>query len=244
MYFFVFLILRLMGKREIGKLSVFDMVISIMLAEIAVISIESPDRALWATLAPMALLVLIQLTISRFTLKSRRLRLWFDGQPSVIISRGHLNWEEMKRQRYSLDDLLMQLRENKVDNVGQVELAVLESSGKLSVLPRDREPASDEEASDRSENGAFSTRDRESAAGPERGDAAKEVPPDPPRVRFELLPLPLILDGEVQEENLGKAGKNLLWLKQELRQRGVKDVRQVFFCSIDHRGKLYVDRKR
>ncbi|MCC3376936.1 DUF421 domain-containing protein [Cohnella sp. REN36] len=230
MYFFVFFVLRLMGKREIGKLSVFDMVISIMLAEIAVLSIESTDRSLWITIAPMVMLVLIQLAISYFTLKSRKLRMWFDGSPSVIISGGHLNWEEMKRQRYSLDDLMMQLRENKVDNVNQVELAVLESSGKLSVLPRAAVPER-EDLRDR-------RRDPAGAADePQHGLQQ-------PRFRYEVLPLPLILDGEVQEDNLAKSGRNLFWLKQELRERGIKDVGQVFFCSLDHRGRLYVDRKR
>ncbi|GIO12459.1 UPF0702 transmembrane protein YrbG [Cohnella xylanilytica] len=220
MYLFVFLILRLMGKREIGKLSVFDMVISIMIAEIAVISIEDTKRSLWVTVGPIAVLVVIQLLFSRIMLRNRKLRLWFDGQPSVLIRGGRLNWREMRRQRYNLDDLLVQLRENRMTDIGEVELAVLEPNGKLTVLPK-----------------------KEGEETP--SDAAKKSgDPDPSKFRYELLPVPLIMDGAVQDDGLEKIGKNRFWLRNELRSRGVDSFGQVFFCSVDHKGKLYVDRKR
>lgn len=219
MYLFVFLILRLMGKREIGKLSVFDMVISIMIAEIAVISIEDTKRSLWVTVGPIAMLVVIQLLFSHIMLRNRKLRLWFDGQPSVLIRGGRLNWREMRRQRYNLDDLLVQLRENRMTDIGEVELAVLEPNGKLTVLPK-----------------------MEGAAEP--ADDAKAGEPEPPKFRYEILPVPLIMDGAVQDDGLEKIGKNRFWLRNELRRRGVDSFGQVFFCSVDHKGKLYVDRKK
>ncbi|MEK0314449.1 DUF421 domain-containing protein [Cohnella sp. 56] len=215
MYLFVFLILRMMGKREIGKLSVFDLVISIMIAEIAVIAIEAPNRPILHAVAPMAVLVAMQLAVSNITLKNRKLRLWFEGKPSVIISQGNLNWKEMKKQRYSLDDLMMQLRENRIDHVGDVELAVLESSGKLSVILANKKTTEPEQPS----------------------------PPPPPRIRYGLLPLPLIMDGHVQDDNLDKLGKNRFWLRQELRREGVKDFKHVAFCSLDHKGRLYINRR-
>jgi len=220
MYVFVFVMLRLMGKREIGKLSVFDMVISIMIAEIAVISIENPDRSMKVTVIPIILLVVIQLLIAFVTLKNRRIREWFDGKPSVLIRNGHLNAWEMRSQRYNLDDLMTQLRENQVDSVEQVELAVLESDGKLSVIPKDK---------------------KSGTAGGQGGN--KETEPTVPKVRYELLPIALIMDGEVLDENLEKLGKNRFWLKKELRSRGIRSFDDVFFCSIDHNAKLYIGRK-
>lgn len=217
MYLFVFLILRLMGKREIGKLSVFDMVISIMIAEIAVISIEDTSRSLWVTVGPIVVLMLIQLAISRLTLKNRQIRLWFDGEPSVLIRGGKLNWREMRRQRYNLDDLLTQLRENRMVRIADVELAVLESNGKLSVLPKEGD--SQEPKREKTESSS-------------------------PNFRFELLPIPLIMDGAVQDDGLEKIGKNRFWLRKELRRYGVRSFDQVFYCSLDHKGKLYVDRKK
>src|SRR5690606_34135927 len=102
--------MRIMGKREIGKLSVFDLVISIMIAEIAVFVIDEPALPLMHGLLPMFTLVVIQVIIAYLSLKSQKVRTLFDGRPSFIIENGKLNRDEMSKQRYSLDDLLLQLR--------------------------------------------------------------------------------------------------------------------------------------
>ena len=226
MYVFIFIIMRMMGKREIGKLSVFDLVISIMIAEIAVIVIESTDKSLWTAISPIFFLALIQIGIAYLTLKSNKMRVWVDGKPSVLIRDGKLNRREMGKQRYNLDDLTSQLRESGVTDIGKVELAVLESTGKLSVITKDEEPL--REATVRHGGGT---------GEPGMNDGAF------PKVRYELLPLALILDGQVQDDNLEGMGKNRFWLKKELTGYGVDSFKDVFFCSIDHRGKLYVDKK-
>ncbi|WP_248927368.1 DUF421 domain-containing protein [Paenibacillus hamazuiensis] len=213
-YGVVFVILRVMGKREIGKLSVFDLVISIMIAEIAVFVLEDLNKPMVEGILPMVTLMVVQLTIAYFSLKSQFVRRLFEGNPSYIIKNGQLNREEMKRHRYNLDDLLLQLRENRVMNVADVEFAILENSGKLTVVEK---------------------KDNVPAAEPEKPAAA---------IRYEGLPLPLIMDGKVQDQNLEKIGKTRFWLKRELETRGVKDFKEVFFCSIDHRGKLFLDKKR
>ncbi|MEB3102031.1 DUF421 domain-containing protein [Ferviditalea candida] len=210
-YFAVFFMLRIMGKREIGKLSVFDLVISIMIAEIAVLVIEETDKPLAAGFIPMFTLVAIQLAIAYITLKSQTLRSWFDGKPSLIINKGKLNRKEMQKQRYSLDDLMLQLRENKVTQVADVEFAVLETSGKLTVIKKD--DISEEE---------------------------KQIDTD--SIRYEGLPLPLIMDGRVQDENLKKINKTRFWLKNQIQMKGAKDFKEVFFCSIDYKGSVFVDK--
>jgi uncharacterized membrane protein YcaP (DUF421 family) len=210
-YFVVFLMLRIMGKREIGKLSLFDLVISIMIAEIAVFVLEDTGKPLIEGLIPMGTLVFIQLIIAFITLKSRKIRLWFDGKPSLLIENGQLNRKEMQKQRYNLDDLLLQLRQNKVLNVADVEFAILEPTGKLSILDKKDPKAKREESG---------------------------------TIRYEGLPLPLIMDGKVQDEHLEKIGKTRFWLKNELQAKGIFDFKDVFFCSIDHRGKFYLNRKK
>ncbi|MCZ8519053.1 MULTISPECIES: DUF421 domain-containing protein [Paenibacillus] len=211
-YVVVFLTMRLMGKREIGKLSLFDLVISIMIAEIAVFVLEDLRKPLIHGIVPMLTLVLVQVMIAFISLKSQKLRRLFEGEPSPLIEHGQLNREEMRRQRYNLDDLLLQLRENKVLNVADVEFAVLESSGKLTVQQK---PAKEEQA-----------------------------PCPPPSIRYEGLPLPLIMDGKVQDDSLEKLAKTRFWLKGELQSRGIKDFKEVFFCSLDHRGRWFIDKKR
>ncbi|MFC4306191.1 DUF421 domain-containing protein [Cohnella boryungensis] len=225
MYFFIFIIMRLMGKREIGKLSVFDLVISIMIAEIAVIVIEAPEKSVILAVSPIVLLMVIQIGIAFLSLKSRKLRLLFDGKPSVLIRDGHLNRKEMYRQRYNLDDLLLQLRENQVSDIEDVKLAVLESTGKLSVMTKDRSGESVEGEEALSQTGQKS----EGNGGP--------------RIRYELLPMPLIMDGQIQDDNLEKLGKTRFWLKSELSRYEINNFKQVYFCSIDYKGKLYVDKK-
>lgn len=229
MYFFIFMIMRLMGKREIGKLSVFDLVISIMIAEIAVIVIETTEKSMLLAIAPILLLVFIQICFAYVSLKNRTLRLWFDGKPSVLIRNGHLNRKEMQKQRYNLDDLMTQLRDNQVTEIDKVELAVLESTGKMSVIMKENMGGS--EGSGKNNNPSepkeqeFNKSDKNS------------------KFRYELLPMPLILDGQVQDDNLEKLGKTRFWLKSELQNYNVENFKHVYFCSINHQGKLYVDKK-
>ncbi|GAB2672683.1 DUF421 domain-containing protein [Paenibacillus thermoaerophilus] len=205
MYVAVFLTMRIMGKREIGKLSLFDLVISIMIAEIAVFVLEDIERPWVNGLLPMTTLVGLQLLIAWLTLKSRKLRLRLDGEPSVLIKNGNIDREEMKRQRYNLDDLILQLRENKTYNLSDVEFALLETSGKLTVIEKQKEEAN---------------------------------------IRYKPLPIPLIMDGKVQDQNLEMVGQTRFWLKNELRKQGVRDFKDVFLCSLDHNGKLYVSLKK
>lgn len=138
-YFFILVIMRIMGKREIGKLSIFDLVVSIMIAELAVVTIENNDMPLFMGLLPIIVLFITQILISYISLKSQKVRDIVDGKPSVLIEHGKIKEKEMEKQRYNLDDLLMQLRENNIHSVSQVEFAILEPSGKLSVFPKDKE---------------------------------------------------------------------------------------------------------
>ncbi|QJC52864.1 DUF421 domain-containing protein [Paenibacillus albicereus] len=243
-YFVVFLIMRLMGKREIGKMSVFDLVISFMIAEIAVLVIEDTERPMLDGIVPMVILMAIQVGIAFISMKNRRLRLLFDGKPSVIIAGGKLDPEEMRKQRYNLDDLLQQLRENQVARVADVEFAILETSGKLSVIPKEQQ---------RNGSGGGGKGDApagEGSSGSEAGSAGDDVRDKPVQLklpvsyRFETLPIPLIMDGKVLDKSLEKLEKNRFWLKQQLRKFNVSDYKQVFFCSVDHKGELFVDIKK
>ncbi len=127
-----------MGKREIGQLSVLDFVISIMIAELAVMSIEDPSTPMISTFIPISVLVIIQLIMALISLKSEKIREIVDGKPTVLIEKGKIDEYEMKKQRYNFDDLLVQLRENNISSVSDVEFAILEPTGKLSVIKKDQ----------------------------------------------------------------------------------------------------------
>lgn len=217
-YFVVLIAIRVMGKREVGKLTVFDLVISIMFAEVAIMIVDDPDRPFVEGVLPIAILVLIQIMMSILSLKSRRFRLLLDGRPSVLIRHGKIDREVLRKQKYNLDDLFNQLREKNITNISDVEFAVLETTGKLSVIEKDKF---------RSEQGT------DGATDPSK---EKTIP-------YNGLPLPLVMDGKVQDHHLVKIGKTRNWLKKKLRQKGIVHFEDVFLCTYDHRGHLYIDKK-
>jgi uncharacterized membrane protein YcaP (DUF421 family) len=136
LYAVILLIFRLMGKREIGELSVLDLVVYIMIAELAVVAIETPDSNLIKNVLPMLLLMVVQIVLAIFSLKSKKFRDVVDGKPTIIINKGKIDENAMRKQRYNFDDLLLQLREKDIAKISDVEFAILESSGTLSVFER------------------------------------------------------------------------------------------------------------
>jgi uncharacterized membrane protein YcaP (DUF421 family) len=135
-YFVVLVVIRMMGKREIGQFSPFDFVVAIIVAEIATIPIESPSVSIWYSVIPLAVLAALEIGLSFAALYSRRLRAFLDGRPLIVIDGGRILKKEMRRARYNLDELLAQLREKGYPRPEDVEYAVLETSGRLSVVPK------------------------------------------------------------------------------------------------------------
>ena len=133
-YFFVTIAYRIMGKREVGQLGIVDLIVSILIAELVAISIENVDKSIMLTIAPISLLVVIEVALAYLSTKSRWFRQVFTSKPSVIINHGVINYKEMIKQRYSLDDLLVSLRQASIKSIEDVEYAFLESNGKLSIF--------------------------------------------------------------------------------------------------------------
>ncbi|PGM93442.1 DUF421 domain-containing protein [Bacillus cereus] len=138
LYTIILIIFRLMGKREIGELSVLDLVVFIMLGEMAVVAIENTDKSLWHQLVPMIFLMCIQIILSVISLKFQRFRHLIEGEPAILVNAGKIDEKKMRKQRYNIDDLLMQLREQGIGDVRDVEYAILEPSGKLSVFQKQK----------------------------------------------------------------------------------------------------------
>lgn len=114
-----------------------DFIVSLFISNLVAISIENYDMSIFLSLIPILVLSLIQILLSYLSIKNRRLRDILDGNPSVIIENGKINFKEMKRQRYNIEDLLMQLRSNSIKSISEVDYAVLETSGKLSIFKKD-----------------------------------------------------------------------------------------------------------
>lgn len=133
-YFLILVSLRIMGKREIGELGVNDLIVSILIAQLSSVAIENYKDSLFPTLIPIIIIVLIQLLISFLTLKSLKFRSLVDSKPSIIIKNGILNFKEMERLRYNVDDLLTQIRDKGIKSIDEIEYAILENNGKLSTF--------------------------------------------------------------------------------------------------------------
>jgi len=135
-YILITIVYRLMGKREIGELTIMDFIVSIFIAEVVAISIENYEKSMLLSIIPIAVLVSLEMIFSLISLKSQKARSIVDGEPSVIINKGKINFKEMVKQRYSLDDLLTQLRGESVKSIDEVDYAILETSGELSVFKK------------------------------------------------------------------------------------------------------------
>ncbi|WP_203361628.1 DUF421 domain-containing protein [Bacillus sp. REN10] len=137
LYIVILFVFRLMGRREIGELSILDLVVFLMIGEMAVIAIEEPGEPIMHTIAPIFVLAVVQITFAFISLKSKKFREVIDGKPEIIIFQGRINEQAMRRQRYNFHDLLLQMREKDIRHIDQVEYAILEPSGSLSILQKE-----------------------------------------------------------------------------------------------------------
>lgn len=200
-YFFIFLIYRLMGKREVGQLGIIDLIVSILIAELVVISIENYDKNIMFSIIPILALTILQITLSYFSLRKPRFRVFLDGNPSTIINNGKINYKEMQKQKYNLDDLLVQLREKGYRSIEEVEYAILENNGTLSVFGYD-------------ENKTLSS----------------------------PLPLPLILDSEIQDDTLRLLKKDHKWVYRLLDKKDI-NLNEVFYAFYKDRNVFIIKNK-
>jgi len=136
LYTLVIVALRLMGKREIGQLQPFELVVIIMISELAAIPSENVGIPLLSGIIPILVLLLTSLTLAWISLKSEKARAIICGTPSILIQRGKILEDELKKNRYNLTDLLEELRIKNIPNIADVEFAVLETNGQLSVFPK------------------------------------------------------------------------------------------------------------
>ena len=197
-YIVITLIYRIMGKREIGQLGIVDLIVSILIAELAAMSIDKRMDNIFLSLIPMFALVLIQMTVSYLCLKFPKVRDFLDGKPSVIINKGIISFKEMVKQRYNLDDLLIQLREKNIRTIEEVDYAILESSGKLSVFKKKNN-------------------------------------------RYGEYPLPLILDGTVNNDTLDNINRSKRWLNKKLIEKKT-NLKKVFYAFYKDKD-LYIIKK-
>lgn len=138
LYLILIITVRIMGKKQVGELEPVELVVVFLLSELASIPMQDMNLPLMSSIVPIATLISLEILISIITLKWRFTRKVFQGLPAILIDKGVLVEEEMKRQCYNLDEVLEQLRGAGYSDVRDVEYAILENSGKISVIPSAR----------------------------------------------------------------------------------------------------------
>lgn len=136
LYAIVLFVIRLMGKSELSKMDPFQMVIIFMIAELAAIPIESPAVSLLSGVTAIFTLLFLQVVISLISLKSEKFKNLCSGKPSVLINQGKIDEQELKKLRISINDLTEQLRLKNAPSLADVDYAVLEANGDLSVIQK------------------------------------------------------------------------------------------------------------
>ena len=201
------LAMRAMGKRQVGQLQPFELVVVIMIAELAATPMGGVGIPILYGLLPMAALVVCHGLLTALCMKSERVRVWLCGQPTVLVRNGVICEKQLRACAVDLNDLMEAMRAGGILDPLEVGTAVLEPGGNISVFPK--------------------------------ADSRPLMPSDlgkmPPK---EGLPLPLILDGEVQTENLQRGQLSLSWLMGQIRALGFEGAQDVLLLCLNTQGML------
>lgn len=203
LYFLIMVGLRLMGKRQIGELEPSELVLTMMLSDLATVPMQDFGIPLLAGVIPILTLLSLSMLLSQISLQHLKFREIMCGTPAVLIANGTIQQDVMQQNRYTLDELLEELRQQGYTSVSEVKYAVLENSGQLSILPwAKQQPPSAEQL------------------GLQLDDTV-------------TLPTILINDGRLLRKNLINLGKDIEWLQKILKQNSISSPKQVFLLTVD-----------
>ncbi|WP_207708794.1 YetF domain-containing protein [Heliobacterium mobile] len=210
-FLLLMLLTRIAGKKLISQMTYFDFATSIVIGAISAQFISRELHGWWVLLAPI-FIIIFAISIDKLTLKSLSMRKILDGNPVVVIQNGKILEANMAKVRYNINDLEMQLREKGVFNLTEVEFAILEPHGHLSVLKKTQyQPVT-------------------------MKDLRKPT-------SYMGLASEIIKDGDLLEQNLRQNNLSFSWLYKQLREKGINQVEDVFYASLETDGTLYIDMK-
>lgn len=208
LYLLLIVGLRLTGKRQIGELEPIELVLTMLLSDLASVPMQDFGIPLVNGVIPIVTLLAMSMLLSCVSLRNVRFRTLICGKPAIIIRNGRLQQDAMRHNRLTLDELFEELRTQGVTDISDVKYAVLETGGQLSVLLRTAaQPATPKQM---------------------RLDCEDDV----------FLPTVIINDGRLLRGNLRQTGHDEAWLQAQLSENGVDAPSQVFLLSIDERGEI------
>lgn len=212
LYIASLLAMRAMGKREVGQLQPFELVVVIMIAELAATPMGGVGIPLLYGILPMVALVVCHGLITALCMKWQPFRAWMSGQPTVLMRNGVICEKQMRKSAMDLNDLMEAIRTAGILDPSEVGTVVLEPGGQVNVFPK---------ADFRSVSPS---------------DMALNVP-------AEGLPLPLVMDGIIQHDNLARGQLTETWLREVARSAGYPDLKQVLFLCLNTQGEMLIQGK-
>lgn len=202
-YLLIIFSLRLMGKRQLGQLQPSELVVTILVSNIATMSIEDTNVPLLAGIVPVLTLVGFDVLLSALSLKSKSARRVLSGTPRVIIRDGKLVQSQMRVLRFSIDDVMAQLRTNNIFDINDVAFAIVETTGALSVYPKfQAQPLTPK---------------------------AMQIPTPP---GADAPPVVIISDGIVIDSGLRYCNLQPEWMQKTLKEKGITE-KQIFLMTCD-----------
>ncbi|NLU41396.1 MAG: DUF421 domain-containing protein [Firmicutes bacterium] len=208
LYVLIVTLMRLMGKRQIGQLQPSELVVAILVADLAAVPMQDKDIPLINGAIPILVLMIAEVLASYLTLRSSVARSIISGRPSVLISGGKIMWRELRDARINLDDLAEQLRIKGYPDIADVEYAILETSGQMSVIPKSQR----------------------------RPVCPADLGID---TSYEGLPVTLVVDGKPNSDNLQLVNLDEQWLRRQLADRGVDNLKEVILATLNTKGELF-----
>lgn len=211
LYIIVLIVMRMMGKREIGQLQPFELVISIMIADLASTPMSEIGIPITNGIIPILGLLVMHLLISFINLKSTKAREILCGKPRILIYRGKIDENALIKERFTINELEERLRGKDVTSLADVEYAILETNGEISVILKPNKRT-------------VTTEDLQL------------------QVEYEGMEYDLIIDGKIMYDNLKILGRNLEWLKKELKKQNMKPS-ETLVATINGKGDIFCQRK-
>ena len=212
--FTVLLILtRLLGKKQLGQLTIFTYITGIAMGNIAGDMVVHRDIKLVDGVAGLIIWALATYLLEVVSLKSSKARVFLDGEPTIIIKKGAIMQKALSSQRLNMDDLTMLLRTNNVFSLQEVDYAILEPNGQLSILKKtELDPVMKKDMQLQSQNRKY-------------------------------LPTEIIVDGRLVQKNLKEMDLSNEWLHKQLKAAGANSVDEIFFAELQSDGSLYISKK-
>jgi uncharacterized membrane protein YcaP (DUF421 family) len=209
----LFILTRLLGKKQLGQLTFFTYITGIALGNMAGDMVVHRDIKLIDGVAGLSIWALLTFILEIISLKSSKARVLLDGEPSIVIKKGIIMQQALAAQRLNMDDLTMLLRNNNIFSIQDVDYAILEPNGQLSVLKK-----------------------------PLLESVTKKDINLTPRDRM-YLPTEIIVDGKLVIKNLKELNLNNQWVLEQIKKAGLNSIKEVFFAELQNDGSLFISRK-